>query len=562
MEGNSMKSFILQLAYVGVLLSLFFTFTGCEVNQQPPVYHEKIATNIHSGMPLQYRAQEQPDYCVPACIQMYQLFEGTTMDPQWLIMTLCQDLDGVPGMSMYDMKLYLQSCSYISTDFIRWPKDPMDQAAAYLRMLTDNHQTPVVSLGEVHMVIIGGYGHVGTELKFLLLYDPATTNMDTTRYNSIALSPLSLFGMMEAVEHPEESGEYWYIGLSQTYPAKNSEFLGGEPVDTAQPARLTNIPFIRDIAPAIIHNDDDPGPTSPLTLEDTIRACASVALGKWCKEDLMQHAALFGTLMLDCHHGAVYPTSSLRWSPPVSGKVTQDTSANKGDMYYAWVVEERSNVSNELVGATLLSYLHRDSAVSVVFCAPTPQMIRNWRETGQRRWSQVVDREALLAEFDSVQAIHTERLQDIAAPLYSMPIFRCFVGGKSVDIDYKYNILEADQSGALHACGKQLSPGWRPADDHPATPRGFDLGQNYPNPFNPSTMIEFTLPVAAHAKVAVFNVLGQRVKTLIDGDLPVGRHTVVWDGTDERGSSVASGVYLYRLWAGDFSESKKMILQK
>jgi flagellar hook assembly protein FlgD len=70
------------------------------------------------------------------------------------------------------------------------------------------------------------------------------------------------------------------------------------------------------------------------------------------------------------------------------------------------------------------------------------------------------------------------------------------------------------------------------------------------------------LPVAAHAKVAVFNVLGQRVKTLIDGDLPVGRHTVVWDGTDERGSSVASGVYLYRLWAGDFSESKKMILQK
>jgi len=88
-------------------------------------------------------------------------------------------------------------------------------------------------------------------------------------------------------------------------------------------------------------------------------------------------------------------------------------------------------------------------------------------------------------------------------------------------------------------------------------PSEFILSQNHPNPFNPLTEIEFALPKACHTKLEIFNVLGQRVTTLVDRQLEAGYHRVSWDGT-----KFASGVYLYRLQAGDYVESKKMMLIK
>jgi hypothetical protein len=80
---------------------------------------------------------------------------------------------------------------------------------------------------------------------------------------------------------------------------------------------------------------------------------------------------------------------------------------------------------------------------------------------------------------------------------------------------------------------------------------------NYPNPFNPVTDISFSLPIASHVKLEIFNVMGQKVATLVDGHLEAGEHIVQWDG-----SMTASGVYLYRLQADDFVGTKKMILLK
>ena len=93
-------------------------------------------------------------------------------------------------------------------------------------------------------------------------------------------------------------------------------------------------------------------------------------------------------------------------------------------------------------------------------------------------------------------------------------------------------------------------------------PTRFALGQNFPNPFNPSTQIEFALPREALAVIEVFNISGQKVKTVLSQTLPAGYHTVTWDGTSVDGSEAASGVYLYRLRAGDFTSSKKMILAR
>ena len=93
-------------------------------------------------------------------------------------------------------------------------------------------------------------------------------------------------------------------------------------------------------------------------------------------------------------------------------------------------------------------------------------------------------------------------------------------------------------------------------------PTGYELAQNYPNPFNPSTMISFTLPRAAEVRLSVFNVLGQEVVRLLDGQLPAGEHYVVWDGRDGEGNRAASGVYLYRLSTEKFTQARKMMLLK
>jgi hypothetical protein len=93
-------------------------------------------------------------------------------------------------------------------------------------------------------------------------------------------------------------------------------------------------------------------------------------------------------------------------------------------------------------------------------------------------------------------------------------------------------------------------------------PTEFALSQNVPNPFNPSTIVNYALPKDAQVNISVYNVLGQQVKTLVNDMQRAGMQSVTWDGTDNSGSSVASGVYFYKIRAGDFSDTKKMLLLK
>ena len=93
-------------------------------------------------------------------------------------------------------------------------------------------------------------------------------------------------------------------------------------------------------------------------------------------------------------------------------------------------------------------------------------------------------------------------------------------------------------------------------------PTSFSVSQNYPNPFNPATEFRFDLPRASHVTIEVFNILGQKVKTLVDERRAVGSHVVDWDGKDERGADISSGIYFYKMVADDFSDIKKMVLLK
>jgi hypothetical protein len=93
-------------------------------------------------------------------------------------------------------------------------------------------------------------------------------------------------------------------------------------------------------------------------------------------------------------------------------------------------------------------------------------------------------------------------------------------------------------------------------------PTGYTLMQNYPNPFNPMTQIAFTLPQAQKVTLSVYNILGQKVATLVDGVVVAGMHVVTWNARDSEGIELPSGVYFYRLAARSYSETRKMVLLK
>jgi hypothetical protein len=92
------------------------------------------------------------------------------------------------------------------------------------------------------------------------------------------------------------------------------------------------------------------------------------------------------------------------------------------------------------------------------------------------------------------------------------------------------------------------------------TPAQFSLSSNYPNPFNPETKIGYFLPQACHVRLDVYNILGQKVRTLVDGERIAGKGEVFWDGNDEKGDPVASGIYFYKFQTKDFTQTKKMVL--
>ena len=93
-------------------------------------------------------------------------------------------------------------------------------------------------------------------------------------------------------------------------------------------------------------------------------------------------------------------------------------------------------------------------------------------------------------------------------------------------------------------------------------PDEFSLSQNYPNPFNPTTKIDFTLPRSGEVAITIYNLMGQKVTVLKNSNLEYGYHSVLWNGLDQFGKPVASGVYFSELRTRNFRQTKKMLLLK
>ncbi|MDQ7052292.1 MAG: S8 family serine peptidase [candidate division KSB1 bacterium] len=167
-----------------------------------------------------------------------------------------------------------------------------------------------------------------------------------------------------------------------------------------------------------------------------------------------------------------------------------------------------------------------------------------------------------------------------AAPHVSGVIMLLLAANPSLNYSQVYNLLKA---GAHDQIGPSTedTPGWDRyfgwgrvdalasltqlvtglAERRPGQPQGFQLLQNYPNPFNPATTIEYRIDQPGHVRLVIYNVTGQRVRTLVDEWQPAGHYQVIWDGfSDRRAFSVPAGVYLYELKRGDRVARKRLIL--
>ena len=126
-----------------------------------------------------------------------------------------------------------------------------------------------------------------------------------------------------------------------------------------------------------------------------------------------------------------------------------------------------------------------------------------------------------------------------------------------VATDAKYNVYAENGPFTLTIDGVQLN-----INDNDLIPDEFALYANYPNPFNPTTTISYDLPDQAKVTLGIYDLLGKQIKTLINQSQDAGNKMAVWDGTDELGRPVSAGVYLYQIQAGEFTQTRKMLLLK
>ncbi len=120
-----------------------------------------------------------------------------------------------------------------------------------------------------------------------------------------------------------------------------------------------------------------------------------------------------------------------------------------------------------------------------------------------------------------------------------------------------YNVGEAPMSDTVSATYTAVN-----VEDGLGVPQVFALDQNYPNPFNPTTTIQYQLPKAATVHIAIYNMLGQQVRTLVNKDQTAGYYKAIWDGKNDAGLQVSTGMYFYRIKAGEFTKTHKMLMLK
>jgi hypothetical protein len=154
-------------------------------------------------------------------------------------------------------------------------------------------------------------------------------------------------------------------------------------------------------------------------------------------------------------------------------------------------------------------------------------------------------------------------LADIAD--YIDSLMQAGLSNGSVDINWTVYASDGmdDTEASNGPRSLHVDAGWAlGVNDELGIPVVFALHQNYPNPFNPVTSIRFDVPEESRVLLDIYNVTGQKVATLVNGNMQPGFHSIRWNGTNENGKQLASGMYIYRISSSKFTDVKKLILMK
>ncbi len=167
---------------------------------------------------------------------------------------------------------------------------------------------------------------------------------------------------------------------------------------------------------------------------------------------------------------------------------------------------------------------------------------------------------ALTSLFTETMVVHTQE-QDYSFDVDDVNIITIFhdtniLSINTPDGDFDFHML--DDIISIDFEGTAVDPGLEEIGQHVP----IQFLKNYPNPFNPETAIRFSTGVSAKVNLTIYNVKGQKVKTLINERLDQGEHSIKWQGTDEVGKKVGGGNYFYRLKVGDEVKTRKMLLLK
>ncbi len=130
-------------------------------------------------------------------------------------------------------------------------------------------------------------------------------------------------------------------------------------------------------------------------------------------------------------------------------------------------------------------------------------------------------------------------------------------------ITYYYKLEDVSLNGEKNITGPvSARPDFGLTIDDGDIPEVYSLMQNYPNPFNPETVIRYDLPENTSVQLIIYDLLGREVRRLVDGEMTAGAKSITWDGLDNAGRQVSSGLYIYKIVAGEFVATKKMLLQR
>ncbi|NQV37647.1 MAG: T9SS type A sorting domain-containing protein, partial [Candidatus Marinimicrobia bacterium] len=167
--------------------------------------------------------------------------------------------------------------------------------------------------------------------------------------------------------------------------------------------------------------------------------------------------------------------------------------------------------------------------------------------------------------YQELTLVHTLDTTGLAVFVQNVDIFDDIVNGGLAGVTIEWNVSASDGLGETVATNGPFMmhvEALLGVGDEALIPDVFALHQNYPNPFNPTTRIEYDIPEISNVQITIYNVMGQKVRTLVNAEHSPGYHSVLWNGTNEFGSPVSSGMYFYQIKANNFNKVKKLVLMK